>query len=68
MINDNGYFRDYHVSRRWATYRIISASVILLIPVLNIRLSPFLLICVLPAICIGQIIVDIKQHPYHRRL
>jgi low temperature requirement protein LtrA len=62
-----GSLRDYLVSRRWATYRIISAGAILLIPILNIQLSPFLLICILAAICIGQIIVDIKQHPYHRR-
>jgi low temperature requirement protein LtrA len=41
-----GSIRDYHVSRRWATYRIISAGVTLLIPILNIQLSPFLLICV----------------------
>jgi hypothetical protein len=62
-----GSVRDYHVSRRWAIYRIISAGIILLIPILNIQLSPFVLICVLAAICVGQIIVDIKQHPYHRR-
>jgi low temperature requirement protein LtrA len=62
-----GSTRDYHVSRRWATYRIISASMVLLVPILSIPLSPFLLICILAAMCIGQIIIDVKQHPYHRR-
>lgn len=62
-----GSTSEYHISRRWATYRIISAGIILLIPNLSIPLSPFLLISILAAICIGQIVIDLKQHPYHRR-
>jgi len=59
--------QNYRASIRWATYRIISAGVILLIPILSIPLSPFLLVCILAAICIAQIVIDLKQHPYHRR-
>jgi low temperature requirement protein LtrA len=62
-----GSTHDYRASIRWATYRIISAGIILLIPILRIPLSPFLLVCILAAICIAQIVIDIKQHPYHRR-
>ena len=62
-----GSTQDYRASIRWATYRIISAGMILLIPILLIPLSPFLLVCILAAICIAQIVIDLKQHPYHRR-
>ena len=57
---------DYRSSMRWAIYRIIPAVMILLIPILRIALSPFLLVWILPAICIVQIVIDLKQHPYHR--
>ncbi|MFL6486770.1 MAG: low temperature requirement protein A [Nitrososphaera sp.] len=62
-----GSTQDYRTSRKWATYRIISAGMALLIPILRIPLSPFLLVCILAAICIAQIVIDLKQHPYHRR-
>jgi low temperature requirement protein LtrA len=62
-----GSTQDYRASIRWATYRIISAGMILLIPTLRIPLSPFLLVSVLAAICIAQIVIDLKQHPHHRR-
>ena len=62
-----GSTQDYRASIRWATYRIISAGMVLLIPILRIPLSPFLLVCILAAICIAQIVVDLKQHPYHRQ-
>jgi low temperature requirement protein LtrA len=62
-----GSTQDYRASIRWATYRIISAGMALLIPILGIPLSPFLLVCILAAICIAQIVIDLKQHPYHRR-
>jgi low temperature requirement protein LtrA len=61
-----GSTQDYRTSRKWATYRIISAGMALLIPILGIPLSPFLLVCILSAICIAQIVIDLKQHPYHR--
>jgi low temperature requirement protein LtrA len=63
----SGSTQDYRASIRWATYRIISAGMILLIPILRLPLSPFLLVCILAAICIAQIVIDLKQHPYHRR-
>jgi low temperature requirement protein LtrA len=63
----SGSTRNFYVSRRWAIYGIVSAGVILLIPILSIQMSPFLLVCILAAICIAQIIIDLKQHPYHRR-
>jgi low temperature requirement protein LtrA len=63
----SGSTRNFYVSRRWAIYRIVSAGVILLIPILSIQMSPFLLVCILAAICVAQIIIDLKQHPYHRR-
>jgi low temperature requirement protein LtrA len=62
-----GSTQDYRTSIRWATYRIISAGMALLIPILGIPLSPFLLVCILAAICIAQIVIDLKQHPHHRR-
>jgi low temperature requirement protein LtrA len=62
-----GSMQDYRTSRKWATYRIISACMILLIPILRISLSPILLVCILAAICIAQIVIDLKQHPHHRR-
>jgi hypothetical protein len=34
---------------------------------LRIPLSPLLLIFILAAICTAQIVIDLKQHPYHRR-
>ena len=43
----SGSTRNYYVSRRWAIYRIVSAGVILLIPILSIQMSPFLLVCIL---------------------
>jgi hypothetical protein len=58
---------DYQASRRWAIYRIVSTGVILIIPILSIQMSPFLPVCILAIICIAQIIIDLKQHPYHRR-
>ena len=61
-----GSTQDYRTSRKWATYRIISAGMALLIPILRIPLSPFLLVCILSAICIAQIVIDVKQHPHHR--
>jgi low temperature requirement protein LtrA len=62
-----GSTQDYRASIRWAMYRIISAGMILLIPILRIPLSPFLVVCNLAAICIAQIVIDLKQHPHHRR-
>jgi len=61
-----GSTRDFYASRRWAIYRIVSAGMILLIPILSIQMSPFLLLCILAVICVAQIIIDLKQHPYHR--
>jgi low temperature requirement protein LtrA len=63
----SGSTRNFYVSRRWAIYRIVSAGVILLVPILSIQMSPFLLVSILAAICVAQIIIDLKQHPYHRR-
>jgi low temperature requirement protein LtrA len=63
----SGSTQDYRSSIRWAIYRIIPAVMILLIPILRIPLSPFLLVCILAAICIVQIVIDLKQHPHHRR-
>lgn len=63
----SGSARDFYISRKWATYRIVSAGLILLIPILNIQMSSFLLVCILAAIYIAQIIIDLKQHPHHRR-
>jgi low temperature requirement protein LtrA len=40
----------------------------ILIPILLIPLSPFLIVCILAVICIAQIIIDVKQHPYRRQL
>ena len=62
-----GSTQQYRASIRWATYRIISAGVAFLIPILRIPLSPFLVVCILAAICIAQIVIDLKQHPYHLR-
>jgi low temperature requirement protein LtrA len=62
-----GSTQDYRTSIRWTTYRIISAGMILLIPILRILLSPFLLVCILAAICTAQMVIDLKQHLYHRR-
>jgi low temperature requirement protein LtrA len=59
--------KDYRASIRWATYRIISSGMILLIPILHIPLSPLLLVCILAAICTAQIVIDLIQHPFHRR-
>lgn len=61
-----GSTQNYRASIRWATYRIIPAVIILLIPILRIPLSPFLLVCILAAICTVQTVIDLKQHPYHR--
>jgi low temperature requirement protein LtrA len=63
----SGSTRDFYISRKWATYRIVSAGMILLIPILNIQMSSFLLVLILAAIYIAQIIIDLKQHPHHRR-
>jgi low temperature requirement protein LtrA len=62
-----GSTQDYRSSISWALLRIIPAAIILLIPILRIPLSPLLLVCVLAAICTAQIVIDLKQHPYHRR-
>ncbi|MDW0315920.1 MAG: hypothetical protein QN716_11135, partial [Nitrososphaeraceae archaeon] len=62
----SGSTRDFYISRKWATYRIVSAGMILLIPILNIQMSSFLLVLILAAIYIAQIIIDLKQHPHHR--
>ncbi|MDQ3847841.1 MAG: low temperature requirement protein A [Thermoproteota archaeon] len=62
-----GSTQNYRASIRWAIYRIISAGMALLIPILRPPLSPLLVICILAAICIAQVVVDLKQHPYHRR-
>ena len=62
-----GSTQDYRSSVSWAIYRIIPAAIILLIPILRIPLSPLLLVCILAAICTAQIVIDLKQHPYHRR-
>ena len=62
-----GSVQDYRISIRWATYRIISAGMIFLIPILRIPLPPLSLVCILTAICAAQIVIDLKQHPYHHR-
>jgi low temperature requirement protein LtrA len=62
-----GSDHNYRNSRRWTIYRLISAGIILLIPILNIQMSPLLLLWILAAICIAQIIIDLRQHPYHHR-
>jgi low temperature requirement protein LtrA len=61
-----GSTRDFHASRRWAIYRMVLAGMILLIPILSIQITTFPLVCILAAICVTQIIIDLKQHPYHR--
>jgi low temperature requirement protein LtrA len=50
----SGSTQDYRASIRWATYRITSAGMIPLIPILA-------------AICVAQVVIDLKQHPHHRR-
>ena len=60
-----GSTQDYRTSRKWATYRIISAGMILLnfaYPVVTIFACLYL-----AAICTAQIVLDSKQHPYHLR-
>ena len=56
---------DFYANRRWVIYRIVLVGVILLIPILCIKMSPFLLVCILAVICVAQIIIDLQQHPYH---
>jgi low temperature requirement protein LtrA len=47
-------------------YRSVSASVILIIAILNMAMIPVLLLFTISVICVIQIVVDLRNHPYHR--
>ena len=47
-------------------YRSVSASVILVIAILNVGMIPVLFLFAISVICIIQIVIDLRNHPYHR--
>jgi hypothetical protein len=51
---------------KWFAYRSMSASVILIIAILNIEMTPVLFLFAISIVCIIQIVVDLRNHPYHR--
>jgi low temperature requirement protein LtrA len=52
--------------RKWATYRIISAIVVISLAILGMYLLPVVLMSVLAFICALQIVLDLRDHPHHR--
>jgi phosphatidylglycerophosphate synthase len=52
--------------KKWATYRIISAIVVISLAILGLYLLPVVLMAILAFICALQIVLDLKDHPHHR--
>jgi hypothetical protein len=52
--------------RKWATYRIISGTIIISIAILGLKLLPSVLMFILACICALQIVLDLRDHPHHR--
>ena len=50
----------------WPVYRFIAGLAIIAIPILTIRILPLILILIITIICMIQIILDLRHHPYHR--
>jgi low temperature requirement protein LtrA len=50
----------------WSVYRFIAGLAIIIIPILTIRILPSILILIITIICMMQIILDLRHHPYHR--
>jgi low temperature requirement protein LtrA len=51
---------------KWFAYRFMSASVILIIAILNIEMIPVLFLFAISIVCIIQIVVDLRNHHCHR--
>jgi low temperature requirement protein LtrA len=49
-----------------SVYRFIAGLAIIIIPILQIQMLPLFLILIVSAICIIQIVIDLKHHPHHR--
>jgi low temperature requirement protein LtrA len=49
-----------------SVHRFIAGFVIVLIPPLAIAILPLVLILIITVICVIQIILDLRHHPYHR--
>jgi len=52
--------------RKWATYRIISGTIIISIAILGLKLLPSVLMFILACICALQIVLDLRDHLHHR--
>jgi low temperature requirement protein LtrA len=52
--------------KKWATYRIISAIVVISLAILGLYLLPVVLMSILAFICALQIVLDLRDHPHHR--
>jgi low temperature requirement protein LtrA len=52
--------------KKWATYRIISAIVVISLAIVGLYLLPVVLMAILAFICALQIVLDLRDHPHHR--
>jgi low temperature requirement protein LtrA len=57
---------EHKTRKKWATYRIISAIVVISLAILGLYLLPVVLMSILAFICALQIVLDLRDHPHHR--
>ena len=51
---------------KWFFYRFVSAFVIIMIAILNVKMIPIMLLFTISLICIIQVVIDLRYHPHHR--
>jgi low temperature requirement protein LtrA len=54
------------IGLKWLFYRFISAFIVIMIAVLGVKVLPITLLFTIAIVCVIQIIIDLRYHPYHR--
>jgi len=54
------------IGLKWLFYRFISAFIVIMIAVLDVKVLPITLLYGIAIVCIIQIIIDLRYHPHHR--
>ena len=51
---------------KWFFYRFVSALAVLIMAIVDIKITPITLLFAISLICIIQVAIDLRNHPYHR--
>jgi low temperature requirement protein LtrA len=51
---------------KWFFYRFISALAVLMMAIVDIKITPITLLFAISLICIIQVAIDLRNHPHHR--